>query len=84
MLDFVYVNNPKVFDKQAGDMQILSGYLIRSIYGTPNMFWRQNDVANNSHLLLSGFNSYLLPKNISVSPEDLQQSTEKQKKPNDY
>ena len=66
LVDFSYSNHQNIFDKQAGDMLILSGYIIRSIYGSKLSHWKKNNIKNNATLILDGFNNYLQSRNISI------------------
>ena len=59
-------NDSSIFDKQAGDILILSGDILEAIYGS--MYnWidcESPERVNNNHLIiLKGFNLYLSRKN---------------------
>jgi SpoVK/Ycf46/Vps4 family AAA+-type ATPase len=69
ILDFLVNHKPGIFDKQAGDMLTLSGYIIRSIYGSRNYIWQPDNFINNKIMVLDGVNDYLRTKGISISPK---------------
>jgi hypothetical protein len=62
VINYLNVNNKDIFSKQAGDMENLSGYIARAIYGTPGKIWPRD----SEQLILNGFNTFLAPKNINV------------------
>lgn len=62
-INYLYDQDPNLFENQAGSCANLAGCISRSIYGTPNKNWN-ND---GNELILSGINSYLKPFNISLS-----------------
>jgi len=66
LIDYLYEEDKKIFDKQAGDMQNLSNYLSRAIYGNNKRTWKNNSTKNNSILLLDGIQTYLKPKGILI------------------
>jgi hypothetical protein len=51
----------KIFDKQAGDMLVLAGDILNSIYGSTQE-WIDNDTKNNHVLIKDGINIFLAKK----------------------
>lgn len=62
VVDHVYVKNPTVFENQAGDMANLSGFISRSIYGTPGKKWPHQA----EQIITSGLNTYLARKGCTL------------------
>jgi hypothetical protein len=62
MIDHIYCEKPQIFDKQAGDMENLSGSIARSIYGSHRKKWPEN----SDEIIMSGFNAYLAQKGHSL------------------
>lgn len=82
LLDHLINKKDNIFEKQAGDMLILSGYITRSIYGSISKTWcglnekkehpnirSSEDDENNEKMILDGFNDYLRIKNMSISED---------------
>ncbi len=67
IIDYIYSEDKNIFDKQAGDMEILSGHIIRAIYGNNKITWITGKTKNNSYLILNGMKSYLRIKGIVLS-----------------
>lgn len=66
LVDLISENRPTAFDKQAGDMNILSGDLNRAIYGAFGRKWIPGDEENNAELILDGFNQFLRNKKLEL------------------
>lgn len=62
MIDTIYSQKPEIFEKQAGDMENLSGSISRSIYGSRQRKWPEQ----STEIVLSGFNAYLAGKGHSL------------------
>ena len=71
ILNYIYKENKSLFDKQAGDMQNLSGFIAKAMYGNKNRTWisesANGKTKNNSKIVLSGFNNYLRSKGSKLS-----------------
>lgn len=62
MIDFINQNRPEIFQNQAGDMDNLSGFISRAIYGTPGLSWNQD----YEQIIMSGTNSFLSLKGMTL------------------
>jgi hypothetical protein len=67
IVDQLMIAHDNIFDKQAGDMKTISGFLIRSIYGSVSKKWSDSNYENNNSMILSGFNDYLRNRGISIN-----------------
>lgn len=66
MIKYIYETDKKIFDKQAGDMEILSSHITRAIYGNNKRTWVAGKTKNNSYLIINGVKSYLRTKGVSL------------------
>lgn len=64
-INIISKTDPSTFDKQAGDMLILSGDILDAIYSSLSPW--SNDINHNAMLMLTGINSFLARKNKSLS-----------------
>ena len=62
IINYLNKHHTDLFPKQAGDMDNLSGFICRAIYGTPGISWPRNA----EELILSGFNTFLATKNMNI------------------
>lgn len=63
-IDFLYTMEPPIFSNQAGDILLLSGYMLEAIYGSKNI-WVPG--GNNHKIIFDGFNTYLSKKNKKIT-----------------
>lgn len=56
---------PSAFDKQAGDMLNLSGFLLRKIYSSFTIVWIPGNLSNNMTLIVQAFNEFLANKGLT-------------------
>lgn len=68
-IEFVYSQSKQIFEKQAGSMKILSGYILEAIYNSKNYEWLpgKENLKARAYLILSGFNCYLRPYRITIT-----------------
>lgn len=66
IVKYIYETDKKIFDKQAGDMEILSSHITRAIYGNNKRTWVNGKTKNNSYLIINGFKSYLRTKGVTL------------------
>jgi DNA replication protein DnaC len=62
IIEYINENRPETFQNQAGDMDNLSGFISRSIYGTPGITWAKD----YEQIIMSGTNSFLSLKGITL------------------
>lgn len=55
-------DEPKMFDKQAGDMLNLSGFILRKVYSSFSAAWIPGNLDNNKILIAQAFNEFLASK----------------------
>lgn len=67
LIHFIYSQNSKIFDKQAGDMENLARSISAVAYGCTKLRWETNNHAGNSRLLLNGFNQFLTSKDVKFN-----------------
>lgn len=59
--------SPVAFKNQAGDMLNLASFLLRNIQSSYHHPWINGNLENNTPLILSGFNDFLMSKNLQIT-----------------
>ena len=66
IIDYLYIKDKDIFEKQAGDVLNLSQFFLRTLYSSKNRKWTPGDLKVNASVCIDGFNAWLKSKNKPV------------------
>jgi SpoVK/Ycf46/Vps4 family AAA+-type ATPase len=62
IISYINKDHSEMFKNQAGDMENLSGFIARAVYGSPGKSWSQD----HEEIILSGVNAFLARKGVTL------------------